>query len=132
LKIAKENASLHNLAEQIYWLQGDLLGAVNASFDLVVANLPYIPSTRLEHLSVAAHEPRVALNGGMRGLVLIKALIMQLPNRLTENGLALLEIDESHGNDVIAYAKELFPMANVTLELDLAGLDRYISISMRG
>jgi release factor glutamine methyltransferase len=131
LKIAQENASNHKMTEQIQWMQGDLLTAVHARFDLIVANLPYIPSSRLEHLSVAAHEPWVALDGGMRGLVFIKALIMQLPDRLAENGLALLEIDESHGNDVIACAKELFPMADVTLEPDLAGLDRYISINLR-
>lgn len=128
LTLAKENAYDHEVVEQIQWVQGDLLSAMHARFDLIVANLPYIPSTRLEHLSVGTHEPWEALDGGLQGLGLIKALIMQLPDRLAENGIALLEIDESHGNDVIAFVKELFPMADVTLEPDLAGLDRYITI----
>jgi release factor glutamine methyltransferase len=131
LTLAKENALFHGMAEQIDWLQSNLLGAIYTRFDLVIANLPYIPSKRLEHLSVGAHEPGLALDGGERGLDLIKALIMQLPERLAENGMALLEIDESHGNDVIAFAQELFPMALVTLEPDLAGLDRYVSINLR-
>jgi release factor glutamine methyltransferase len=131
LTLAKENAYEHNVPGQIQFVQGDLLSPFLARADLVIANLPYIPSKRLEHLSVAGHEPGLALDGGVRGLDLIKTLIMQLPDRLAENGMALLEIDESHGYDVVAFAKELFPMADLTLEPDLAGLDRYVSINLR-
>lgn len=70
----------------------------NLKFDLIVANLPYIPSARMEKLpeSVKNYEPRLALDGGKDGLVLIKKLLKQLPQRLDKNGVAILEIDETH------------------------------------
>jgi release factor glutamine methyltransferase len=131
LKLARENAYTHKVIDRIYWFQGDLLYALKACFDLVVANLPYIPSDRLDNLSVASHEPRLALDGGDRGLELIKALIHQLPDRLTETGLALLEIDDSHSNAIITCANEFFPKADITLMPDLAGHERYVSINLR-
>lgn len=130
LILAKENAALYSVAEQIDWLQSDLLGSVKARVMLVLANLPYIPSGRLKKLSVAAYEPMLALDGGAQGLDLIKSFIYQLTDRLAEGGAALLEIDESHGTDVAAFASEIFPRAGVTLIQDLAGLDRYLSIQL--
>ncbi len=72
----------------------------------------------------------LALDGGAQGLDLIKSFIYQLTDRLAEGGAALLEIDESHGTDVAAFASEIFPRAGVTLIQDLAGLDRYLSIQL--
>lgn len=67
-------------------------------FDLVVANLPYIPSSRINTLpsSVKDFEPRLALGGGPDGLTLINRLLTQLPARLKPHGVAILEIDETH------------------------------------
>ncbi|KKS44131.1 MAG: Release factor glutamine methyltransferase [candidate division CPR1 bacterium GW2011_GWA2_42_17] len=67
-------------------------------FDLIVANLPYIPTSRLKSLpaSVKNYEPLMALDGGPKGLQLIKALIRQAPNYLKENGAMILEIDDKH------------------------------------
>ncbi len=130
LTLAKENAALYSVAEQIDWLQGDLLGSVDARLRLVVANLPYIPSHRLEGLPVADHEPLLALDGGVQGLDLIKTLLYQLKQRMAEGGVVLLEIDESQGLKIAAYAGEVFPRATVSLIQDLAGLDRYLTIDL--
>jgi release factor glutamine methyltransferase len=131
LRIAEENAALHGVTGQIDWVQADLLGSMLARFDLVLANLPYVPTSRLGQISVAKHEPTMALDGGELGLDLIKALIVLLPDYLADHGMALLEIDESHGPAVVAFAREIFPRVNVALMPDLAGLDRYISIDLR-
>ena len=67
-------------------------------FNLIIANLPYIPTSRLKNLpiSVKNYEPLTALDGSIKGLQLIKALIKQAPNYLKENGLIILEIDDKH------------------------------------
>lgn len=66
--------------------------------DLLIANLPYIPSERIATLdaSVVQHEPRLALDGGVDGLVLIKKLLQQAESLLSPNGVIWLEVDSSH------------------------------------
>jgi methylase of polypeptide subunit release factors len=131
VQVADENAELHGVTGQIDWVQADLLGSLRTRFNLVLANLPYVPSSRLGQIPVAKQEPTMALDGGELGLDLIKALIVLLPEYLADHGLALLEIDESHGPAVVAFAREIFPGMEVTLKPDLAGLDRYVSIHLR-
>jgi len=66
-------------------------------FDLIIANLPYIPSSRISKLpeSVKDFEPHLALDGGSDGLRLINKLIAQSYSRLKLKGVLLLEIDET-------------------------------------
>ncbi|MBD3250697.1 MAG: HemK family protein methyltransferase [Candidatus Pacebacteria bacterium] len=67
-------------------------------FDLILANLPYIPSGRLDKLeaSVINYEPRVALEGGVDGFELIRKFLdqVQAGQWLAPGGLVLLEVDE--------------------------------------
>jgi methylase of polypeptide subunit release factors len=67
-------------------------------FDLIVANLPYIPSRRIKNLpsSVKDFEPHLALDGGKGGVESINRLIAQLPRYLKPEGVAILEIDDTH------------------------------------
>ncbi len=66
--------------------------------DLLIANLPYIPSARLETLgeSVRKHEPMLALDGGEDGLKLIKKLLQQAESLLSKAGVIWLEVDDTH------------------------------------
>ena len=69
LDLAKENAVGHAVAEEIAFAEADLLPAGEPPFDVVLANLPYIPSGDIAGLPVAASfEPRLALDGGPDGL----------------------------------------------------------------
>ena len=82
------------------WLKSNLFDSYlkNLKFDLIVANLPYIPSARIPKLpeSVKDFEPHLALDGGSDGLKLINKLIAQSQSRLKPKGVLLLEIDETH------------------------------------
>lgn len=81
-------------------LPSDLLAEYPAQlkFDLIIANLPYIPSPRIPHLddSVKKHEPWVALDGGPEGLSLIKRLLTEAQHYLKTKGQILLEVDYLH------------------------------------
>lgn len=70
----------------------------NTVFDIVLANLPYIPSERVAYLeaSVKEFEPHVALDGGPQGFDLIVALLTQLQQFLQPKGVAWLEVDHTH------------------------------------
>jgi release factor glutamine methyltransferase len=97
-------------------------------FDLICANLPYIPTNTLQGLDVLEHEPRVALDGGESGLKLIEELLNQAQTRLKPWGTILLEIEATLGKQVLALAQSTFSKAQVNLHQDLAGKDRLVEI----
>ena len=69
LDLARENAVGHAVADEIDFVESDLLPAGERPFDVILANLPYIPSADLATLPVAASfEPRGALDGGLTSL----------------------------------------------------------------
>lgn len=74
------------------------------SIDLLIANLPYIPSSRIPVLdeSVKDHEPHLALDGGEDGLDLIHKLLGTAPTFLQPHATVLLEIDYTHTVDAFA------------------------------
>lgn len=101
LALAAENASKHGLAERIRFSQADLLPSEGAPFDLIVANLPYIPVGEIGGLSPEVrHDPASALDGGPDGLDLIRRLIDSAPARLAPGGALLLEIGASQADAV--------------------------------
>lgn len=128
LPVARRNLERHALLERVRLVQGDLLTSISGPFDLVCANLPYIPSAALNDLPVVRHEPRSALDGGTNGLDLIQALLDDLPRLLAHPGLALLEIEASQGQAATDLARACFPGAAVRVLPDLAGLPRLLTI----
>ena len=93
LALAAENAARHALTDRIVFHQADLLPPDDARFDLIIANLPYIPAEEIASLSPEVrHDPASALDGGTDGLDLIRRLIETAPNRLAPGGALLLEI----------------------------------------
>jgi release factor glutamine methyltransferase len=99
LALAEENARLLKLQDKVSFHEGDLLDAPfeSPAFDLVCANLPYIPSGDLEKLppDVFAFEPLSALDGGPDGMRLTSRLLQQAGEKLRPKGAILLEIDPS-------------------------------------
>lgn len=128
LKIAAENSARHGVADRIHFIHTNLLDGVAGPLDLVVANLPYIPSATLEELLVAKFEPLSALDGGPQGLSLIEALLKDAHRWWAPGGAILLEIEAGQGESAPALARDLLPGADVSLLPDLAGLPRIVKI----
>lgn len=131
LEVAKANLTTHGVISRTLLVQSDLLAACKDPFDLVCANLPYIPSETLSRLDVARNEPTLALDGGLDGLQLIKRLLADASRWLAPAGLMLLEIEAGQGESAAALAQSFFPGADVALHADLAGLSRLISVALR-
>ena len=101
LALAAANAERHGLAERVRFHQADLLPPGEIKFDLIVANLPYIPADEIASLSPEVrHDPLAALDGGPDGLDLIRRLIDTAPERLTPGGALLLEIGAGQADAV--------------------------------
>ena len=130
LMVARRNSERMNVSNCITFLEADLFSnpLIPASFSLIVANLPYIPTETLHKIPVYPHEPRVALEGGSDGLVLIRRILTEAPNRLVPGGLLLMEIEASEGPAVLSLALEAFPKARIDLHKDLSGHDRLLEV----
>jgi len=103
LALTAENRARLGLEARVDLIESDLLSAVDGSFDVIVANLPYIPSPEIPTLSrEVRHDPVSALDGGPNGLQLIERLADQLPSRLVDGGVVALEIGHDQAERVIA------------------------------
>ena len=129
LNVARVNVQKFKLVDRLEFRQTDLLGGIAGLYDLICANLPYIPSQTLRDLLVAEREPILALDGGQRGIELIARLLDQSRNHLAPGGLMLLEIEASQGAEVKIIAGAAFPSAKVLILKDLSGFDRCVEIS---
>jgi len=129
LGVARCNTLRHRVAGRVHLVQADLLSGLAGPFDLLCANLPYIPSSTLERLAVGRFEPRLALDGGHDGLLLIRRFLAELP-RLRPRGLVLLEIEAEEGASVAALARAACPEADLAVLRDIAGHDRLLRLAL--
>jgi release factor glutamine methyltransferase len=133
LSIAHMNAARLNLKGRVKLLQGDLLTPVTDPFDVLVANLPYVPSRRYMQLprEIREFEPRLALDGGDDGFAVMRRLLAQLEAHAARGAVAFFEISEEQGLSAVALFKQQFPRAMLMVHRDLEGLDRVIEIGFQ-
>ena len=130
LDVAAYNIRAHNVMDRVTLGKGDLLEPVPEPVDLILANLPYIPTARIPNLQPEIRwEPEGALDGGTDGLDLIRRLLQQAPDKLKEHGIVLLELDPEQVPAVEEMSRELFPGAELSVEKDLAQKDRIFVIN---
>lgn len=128
LKVAQRNINKHGVSDHVQLIQCDLLSACAGMFDLVCANLPYIPTSALGETPPARFEPIMALDGGESGWKKIEALLQDAPRWLAPGGCILLEIQWDQGHTVSEIARGIFPAAEIQILQDLAHLDRVVLI----
>jgi release factor glutamine methyltransferase len=128
LEVAQKNAAKYALADQIRFIHANLLNLPPSTFDLICANLPYIPTGTLHQLDIFGREPTLALDGGMDGLYLIRDLIQDIPQYLAPGGLVLIEIEANQGNSALKFTQAHLQNTEISLHADLSGHDRLIRI----
>ena len=101
LDVAKHNIGKHGLDARIHLCKGDLLEPLPGSFDLICANLPYVPAETVLAAEVLA-QPSHALYGGPSGAELIVRLLETAPAKLNPSGRVMLEIDPIIVDEVVA------------------------------
>jgi len=128
-EVAARNAARHQVRERIEFLIGDLLVPIESSgvtLDMVVANLPYVPTSEWENLAseVKDFEPRSALDGGEDGLACYRRLMPQARSCLREGGYILVEIAWNQGRAMKSLMGSYFDV--VEIGQDLTGRDRFV------
>lgn len=111
LKLAQENAKILGVSSRATFLLGDLLNPLSQAglrgkLNAIVSNPPYIPREDFPYLSeeVRCFEPRIALDGGYRGLEIISRLIREASGFVKAGGYLVLEI----GFDQAEACKDIF------------------------
>lgn len=136
LKVAKHNAEKFHVHHRIDFLECDLLPQhveplpTDRHFDMICANLPYIPTETMRALPIYGREPTLALDGGKDGLDLYRRLLDIAPDWLAPYGKILLEIEATQGLKALSLAYDLFSEASITLHQDMAGHDRLLEIQL--
>jgi release factor glutamine methyltransferase len=126
LAVARGNAL--RLGLEVTFLEGDLLDPLDeaAPVDLIVANLPYVPSGDIPGLAPEVRsEPLVALDGGEDGLDLVRRLVARAASVLRPGGALVLEVGLGQAGAVVALTRA----AGLTLpetRADLAGTARVV------
>ncbi len=134
LTVAKNNAEKFQVQHQIDFVECDLLPTSNNkhfTFDLICANLPYIPTKTLHQLPIYGREPTLALDGGEDGLEIYRRLFQLAPDWIAANGMMLLEIESTLGLKALGLAYDFFNDVAIHLHQDLTGRDRLLEIMFR-
>lgn len=127
LLVAKDNIDRLELSGRVELRRGNLLEPLaGEAYDLVCANLPYIPTGDLESLppDIRLYEPLAALDGGPDGLESIRTLLEQLPG-LKGCGALVLEVGAGQAPEVSTLCAAA-GFAQVYSRCDLAGTQRVI------
>jgi release factor glutamine methyltransferase len=132
LDVARANARKHSVDSRMVFAHSDLLARIDGLPTVLTANLPYVTREEIDGLppEIQNHEPRVALDGGPDGLVLVRALLGQIAARLPGSALraAYFEIGASQGAAALAAAHKALPGARCAMLKDLGGHDRVLAI----
>ncbi|HEY1408802.1 MAG TPA: peptide chain release factor N(5)-glutamine methyltransferase [Promineifilum sp.] len=129
LDVARRNVARH-ASDSVQLVCGDLLESFASGLDLVVANLPYVAEADwpLVSVGVKSFEPVLALYGGADGLDLFRKLLPQAAERLSPDGLLLMEIGWQQGKAVSELALAAFPRASIEVRPDFGKLDRIVAV----
>jgi len=129
LKVARQNAKFHLV--NIKFVLSNLLENIMEPVNIIVTNLPYIPTARIPYLdsSVKDFEPLIALDGGEDGFALYRKLFTQIQEKGWQPKLLIGEVDYTHGELAVNEALKFFPKAQVEVKTDLAHKQRILKIA---
>ena len=96
LDVAKINRTRFNLEKDLELVQTDLFSNLaGRRFDLIISNPPYVTEDAMGALPAEyRHEPALALGAGTDGMDIMRRMMPQLAEHLTENGMAVIEIGD--------------------------------------
>ncbi|MCC7016629.1 MAG: peptide chain release factor N(5)-glutamine methyltransferase [Rhodospirillales bacterium] len=130
LTCAQANAARLGLAERTEWRQGDWTVGLEESFDVVLANPPYVAEGEWTELQpeVREHDPKRALIAGADGLAEHRRIIPELPRLLGRRGFACLEIGAGQAEAVGGLAARA-GLRVIEIRRDLAGRSRCVVLA---
>lgn len=120
LEVASRNVGDYHLQDRIALIESDLYAQLpDQTYDLIVSNPPYVNSASMARLPEEyRREPQVALAGGVDGMDLVRKIVAGASQRLSRNGILVVEIGHER-----AHAEAAFPKLELTWLTTSAGDD---------
>jgi len=114
LEVANQNIERHGLDGRVYTVQGDGFGGLPGQrFDLILSNPPYVDAEDFDDMPAEYHhEPELGLACGNDGLDLVRRMLAEAADHLTDKGLLIVEVGNSQ-----VHVEALYP------EVDFAWLE---------
>lgn len=133
LRVARENAAVHGVADRIFFIACNLLEPFSGSFDMIASNPPYLSEAEYEGLPVEIrdYEPKGALLAGPGGTEFHRAIIRHAGAHLREGGWLFLEIGFGQKDPVRALLDQAGHFDSVLFTGDYAGIDRVVTARRR-
>ena len=105
LAVAARNVATYELQDRVNLIQSDLYQNVPAGqYDLIITNPPYVNSGSMATLPKEyLHEPQIALAGGDDGMDLVRTIVREAADRLTEDGILMVEIGNERAFAEVAF-----------------------------
>lgn len=130
VKVCRQNIRRNELAPRVSVVRLDAREAPSrqlGEFDVIVSNPPYIPTADIETLdvSVRAHEPRLALDGGTDGLDFYRAITQKWRTALRPYGKLLFEVGIGQADSVLRLMRAN-GFGDVQVLEDLHGIPRVV------
>lgn len=119
LEVANINIERHELGERVYGVQGDGFdGLPGQRFDLIVSNPPYVDAEDFSDMpDEYQHEPELGLACGDDGLDLVRRMLAEAADHLTEKGSLIVEVGNSQ-----VHVQALYPEVDFTwLDFEYGG-----------
>ena len=129
LEVAIANAKLNNI--NVNFIQSDIFSNIKDKYDLIISNPPYIAYDEEIEEIVKNNEPHLALYADNNGLYFYEQILKSSKNYLNEKYILAFEIGYLQGKELINMANNYFKDANIYVDKDLSGKDRYLFIIKR-
>ena len=131
--MARKNIEFHGLGQKVKLIKSNLFDAFGqdkkSSFDLIISNPPYVPEEDFWTLSrEVLSEPRLALDGGPQGLLIIEAILDQASYFLKSNGWLLMEIGDGQAETLAKKILKGRRFLNFRFVNDLNGVKRVLVV----
>ena len=120
LDVAETNVRGYSLEGRVNLIQSDLYQNVPfKKYDMIITNPPYVNSESMSKLPQEyLREPQIALDGGADGMDLVRTIVAGAAERLTPNGILMVEIGNERD-----YAEAAFGHLGLTWLTTSAGDD---------
>ncbi len=107
LAVARRNVDDYGLQDRIALIESDLYTQLpKKKYDLIISNPPYVNSDSMAKLPLEyKREPELALAGGTDGMDLVRTIVAGAKDKLTENGVLVVEIGNEFDYAEAAFAE---------------------------